>query len=155
MRDANRIAQAEMFSASVDTTISINLEQLGEAPDAAMRRVLYAPRDATEADLFVADRVYDALFRALVRVQVFADLDVYGSAAITPEGFVSTHFEMFACPYGRAWLEQKLAEFPDMQGLAGMLALAETGSAASALAARRTRTDAILAGLQKATTATH
>ena len=40
IRDSNRIASAEMFSASVDTTVALNTSQLGEAPQASMTRVL-------------------------------------------------------------------------------------------------------------------
>ena len=113
LRDANRIASAQMFSASVDTVIAVNLAQLGESPHDAMGRVLYEPVEATREDYYIADRIYDALFRALVRIHVLDGLGLYGSEEVDPRGFVLTHYQAFACPYGLAWLDLALTIYTD------------------------------------------
>ena len=113
IRDSNRIASAEMFSASVESSIAVNTAQFGDSAHESMTRVLYTPTEATVEDLYIADRVYDALFRLLVRVLVFEELEVYGSQQITSQGFVTTHYEAFACPYGLSWLDQALTRLRD------------------------------------------
>ena len=156
IRDSNRIASAEMFSASVDTVVSLNIAQLGETPHQSMTRVLYEPSSASVEDLYVADRVYDALFRALVRVHVLDQLNLYGGEEINPDGFVHAHYQAFACPYGLAWLDRALE---GIQGVAGgsdqplyksltmIRNLAETNSAQNALADRQARTREIISKL--------
>ncbi len=112
IRDSNRIASGQMFSVSIDSAIALNTSQLGETPNESMVRVLYEPDSATLEDLYVADRIYDAIFRILVRIHVFDELELYGTEAVDPEGFVSVHYHVFACPYGLAWLESALDQFP-------------------------------------------
>ena len=104
IQDSNRIASAEMFSASVDMGVSINTSQLGETPQKSMSTVLSEPEVATVEDMFVADRVYDAILRQLVRIHVFDELGLFGSETVTPQGYVQLHYEAFACPYGVGWL---------------------------------------------------
>jgi hypothetical protein len=106
LRDANRIASGQMFSASIDSTISINVSQFGETPAESMVRVLYEPETAEVEDYYIANRIYDALFRILVRIHVFEDLGLYGSERVDPMGFVSVHYQLFACPYGLARYRQ-------------------------------------------------
>ena len=157
IRDSNRIASAEMFSASVDTTVSLNTSQLGEAPQASMSRVLYEAQDATVEDFYVADRIYDALFRILVRVHVFDDLGLYGGGGITPQGFVQVHYQAFGCPYGLSWLDQTLEKFrkgggsdqPLFKSLELMRDLARTNNAQSDMADRQKRALEILSRLMK------
>ena len=152
IRDSNRIASAEMFSASVDTTVALNTSQLGETPQASMSRVLYEPDTATIEDFYVADRIYDALFRILVRVHVLEDLGLYGGGGITPQGFVQVHYQAFACPYGLSWLDQvqqKLSagggsEQPLFGSLQLMRDLARTNSAQTDMADRKQRSLKIL-----------
>ena len=155
IRDSNRIASAEMFSASIESTITVNTAQLGEAPQEAMSRVLYQPDQATVADLYIADRIYDALVRILVRAHVFTDLGVYGSDEITPRGFVMMHFQIFACPYGLAWLDQTIARFhrggggdaPMVKSMEEIRQLAGTYAASDAFVERRDHAARIVAGL--------
>ena len=157
IRDSNRIASAEMFSASVETTVAINIAQLGEAPQESMTRVLYKPNDATLEDFYVADRLYDALFRILVRVHVLDDLGLYGVEEITPQGFVLIHYHAFASPYGLSWLDQTLEKFrqgggsdgPIFKSLEMMRHLAGTNYAQADMADRQERTSEIISQLQK------
>jgi len=156
IRDSNRIASAEMFSASVDTVVSINIEQLGDIPYQSMTRVLYEPNAATVEDLYIADRIYDALFRALVRVHVLDQLDLYGGGEIDPNGFVHSHYQAFACPYGLAWLDRALDGLEEAGGsdqrLFGSLTmirkLAEANPAKAALTDRQARTTEIISKLK-------
>ena len=111
IQDSNRIASAEMFSASVDMGVSINTSQFGETPQKSMSKILFEPESATVEDMFVADRVYDAILRQLVRIHVFDELGLFGSETVTPRGYVQLHFEAFACPYGIGWLDQTLERF--------------------------------------------
>ena len=152
LRDANLIASAQMFSASVDTVIAVNLAQLGETPHESMGRVLYEPDTATVQDYYVADRVYDALFRALVRIHVLEDLGLYGSESVTPAGFIQVHYQAFASPYGVSWLDQTLAlatasgngDVPIFRSLAMIRDLAHARPAAPRLADRQQRARAII-----------
>jgi hypothetical protein len=100
----------------------------------------------------VADRIYDALFRILVRVHVLEDLGLYGGGGITPQGFVHVHYQAFACPYGVSWLDQaqqKLragggSEQPLFGSLQLMRDLARTNSAQTDMADRKQRSLKIL-----------
>lgn len=155
IRDSNRIASAEMFSASIESTVAINTAQFGDTPQDSMSRVLYTPTVATVEDFYVADRVYDALVRILVRVHVFEDLGVYGSEEITPRGFVQMHYHAFACPYGLSWLDQSLERLrgpnnrdaPILKSLELMRNLASVNPAQADFDARREQTDRLLSRL--------
>lgn len=148
IRDSNRIASAEMFSASIESTVEINTAQLGETPQESMSRVLYQTKQATVEDFYVADRIYDALLRILVRVHVFEELGVYGSDEITPLGFVQMHYHAFACPYGIAWLDQAIEKLrgsgnddaPILKGLELMRELAAANPAEADFSHRHERT---------------
>lgn len=154
--DSNRIASAELFGSSVGSVISINTEQLGDSPGEAMSRVLYDPAAAETSDLYIADRIYDALLRQLVRVHVFDAMGLYGDdELVSPAGFVGLHFEFFACPYGLAWLDQQIELF-DTRGneelaiLTSLKMLRELAGAESArvrLEDRLKRVGALLARL--------
>ena len=156
IQDSNRIASAEMFSASIDMGVSINTSQLGETPQKSMSRVLYEPDAATVEDMFVADRVYDAILRQLLRIHVFDELGLFGSESVTPEGYVQLHYEAFACPYGVGWLDQTLERFSrlgadaDDQRIASlelMRELASSNFAEISMADRQARTAEIISNL--------
>jgi hypothetical protein len=157
IRDSNRIASAEMFSASVDMGVAINTSQLGETPQRSMSKVLYEPDTVTVEDLFVADRVYDAVLRQLVRVHVFDDTGLFGSETVTPRGYVQLHYETFACPYGVAWLDQTLERFsqqgaddqPFFKNLELMRELASANPAGIGMADRQARAARIISRLGK------
>ena len=152
IQDSNRIASAEMFSASVDMGVSINTSQLGETPQKSMSTVLYEPEVATVEDMFVADRVYDAILRQLVRIHVFDELGLFGSETVTPQGYVQLHYEPFACPYGVGWLDQTLERFAGQGGdnqqlvasLKLMRELADSNFATIGMADRQSRVARIL-----------
>lgn len=146
-----------MFSASVETTVAINIAQLGETPQESMSRVLYRPNEASLQDFYVADRLYDALFRILVRVHVLDDLGLYGVEEITPQGFVQIHFHAFACPYGLSWLDQTLEDFrqggggdrPVFKSLELIRHLASSNAAQADMTDRQERTTQIISQLRK------
>lgn len=151
LRDSNRIASGQMFSESVDSTITVNVAQLGETPNESMVRVLYKPETATVEDYYVADRIYDVLFRILVRIHVFHDLGLYGTEGVDPRGFISVHYHVFACPYGLAWLDQAKDAFPNnakgspiYESLNSLRQLAKTNSADSRMMDRQERAQKII-----------
>jgi hypothetical protein len=118
MMQSNTLAASQLFSESVDSQIARQLAQLGEQPDASMRRVMYEPDDATKDDYFIADLLYDITYRQLIRAQVLYDSDLYGPISrINPEGFAGLNYRIFACPFGISWLDQRILMNPNNEYL--------------------------------------
>ena len=108
LRQTNTITGAELFSDNLESVVTRELALLGETPELSMSRVLFDPQTATREDYFVADRVYSAALLQLRRAMLLSDAGFYGTNenVINARGFVKLNYQIFANPYGLAWLDQ-------------------------------------------------
>ena len=108
VRQSTVQARLELFSDNLESVVTRELALLGETPELSMSRVLFDPQTATRKDYFVVDRVYSATLFQLRRAMLFADAGFYGTNenVINARGFVKLNYQIFASPYGLAWLDQ-------------------------------------------------
>jgi hypothetical protein len=113
IRQSNEITGAELFSQSLESTVARELALLGETPEFSMTRVLLEPGAATREDFFVADRVYMSILRQFSRAFILSEAGLYGTQeSINAIGFININYSLFACPFGLAWLDERLATSP-------------------------------------------
>jgi len=152
---SNQITGAQLFSANIESVVSGELALVGESPEVAMRRVLFEPEQATRDDYFIADRFYRALLLQLFRAQSFHNVGLYGSQeGLDAKGFARANHRLFACPYGIAYLDQRLngvARTEYVEAIALMRQLAADSLEVDEMEDRIRRTDAILEQLLKIT----
>ena len=103
INQANDISSAEFLDAGITADNERQLAILGENPNESMYRVLHAPDTATPEDYFIADRVYETLTAQVQRSIMLTEADLYLGSV---RGLVRDNHELFACPYGIAYLDQ-------------------------------------------------
>lgn len=103
INQANQISSAEFFDQGITADAERQLALLGENPNESMYRLLHEPDTATPQDYYIADRVYDTLTSQVQRSITLEQADLYLGNV---RGLVRANYELFACPYGVAYLEQ-------------------------------------------------
>ena len=153
LRQSNAITGAELFSNNLESTVGRELALIGESPEKSMSRVLFEPDAASREDYFVADRIYSVVIRQLNRAIALSAAGFYGTAeGIDARGFANINYDMFACPYGLAWLDQLISRFaPDSEYLEYLTLLRELAarqSAAEVIGDRTERAKVLVEQLQ-------
>lgn len=105
INQANDISSAEFLDAGITAGIDRQLALLGENPNESMYRVLHTPSEAKPEDYFIADLIYETLTAQAQRTIILDQADLYLGSI---KGQVRSNYELFACPYGIAYLDQTI-----------------------------------------------
>ena len=107
----NSLTGYQLNAGNYETLIGQMIATAGENPQESMYRVLLEPESATDEDYFVVDHLYHALLSQVHRIIYLSGAGLTGDNNL--EGSLRSRSRWFGCPYGLAYLDDTIENFPD------------------------------------------